>query len=449
MGHARAMSLHPVLAEKLSAAMAAEAPPALTRRDARLPAVPGKVHAVIGMRRAGKTTFLRQLLQERRAKLPAERAIYLSFDDDRLAGLGADQLGFLLEEYYRRSPALRGRATVHWFLDEIQLVAGWERFVRRVLDTEKVEIVVSGSSARMLSREVHTSLRGRGMATVIRPFSFREFLRHRDEEPGGDPRRWKPAERSLIEKRFREFLAEGGFPEAQGLSPVLRVELLQGYVDTVLFRDVVERYGVSQVAALRWLVRQCLRNPAGSFSAHRLHQDLKAQGHGVAKDAVHAMLGHLLDAFLLSAVPLATDSERKRNSNPRKLYPADTGLIKAFDASGRTNQGHALETVVLNELERRKAEVGYVKTTDGLEVDFLARYPGAGEELLQVCADLSVPETRARELRAMTAAAKEHPRAARRLLVIDRDALAQVKASAIEAQPACEWLLADQAAQQD
>lgn len=446
MGHAGAMSLHPILAEKLSAAMAVEPSPAFTRRDARLPAVPGKVHAVIGMRRAGKTTFLRQLLRERRTQMPAERAIYLSFDDDRLAGLGADQLGFLLEEYYRRAPAWRGRATVHWFLDEIQLVPGWERFVRRVLDTERVEIVVSGSSARMLSREVHTSLRGRGMATVIRPFSFREFLRHRGEEPGGDARRWTPADRSLIEKRFREFLVEGGFPEAQGLSPATRVELLQGYVDTVLFRDVVERYGVTQVAALRWLVRQCLRNPAGSFSAHRLHQDLKAQGHGVAKDAVHAMLGYLQDAFLLSAVPLATESERQRNSNPRKLYPADPGLIKAFDAGGRTNQGHALETVVLNELERRKADVGYVKTIDGLEVDFLVRYPGGGEELLQVCADLSAPETRARELRAMTAAAKDHPRAGRRLLVFDRDALAQAKDFAFDVQPVCEWLLADQSA---
>jgi uncharacterized protein len=147
-------------------------------------------------------------------------------------------------------------------------------------------------------------------------------------------------------------MGAGGFPEAQGLSTALRIELLQGYVDTVLFRDAVERYGVSQVAALRWLVRQCLRNPAGSFSVHRLHQDLRAQGHGVAKDAVHAMLGHLLDAFLLSAVPLATESERKRNSNPRKLYPADPGLIQAFDASGRANFGHALETAVLNELER-------------------------------------------------------------------------------------------------
>src|ERR1700752_3881412 len=109
------MRLHPVLAEKLSSALAPVEDSRLTRRDASLPAVPGKVHAVIGMRRAGKTTFLRQLLEERREKLAPERALYLSFDDDRLAGLQVDQLGFLLEEYYRRHPGLRGREIVHWF----------------------------------------------------------------------------------------------------------------------------------------------------------------------------------------------------------------------------------------------------------------------------------------------------------------------------------------------
>jgi predicted AAA+ superfamily ATPase len=253
--------------------------------------------------------------------------------------------------------------------------------------------------------------------------------------------RWKPAERSLIEKRFREYLVEGGFPETLGVSTALRVELLQGYVDTVLFRDVVERYGVTQVAALRWLVRQCLRNPAGSFSVHRLHQDLKSQGHGVGKDAVNALLGHLLDAFLLTAVPLATESERQQNSNPRKLYPADPGLIQAFDASGRSNLGHALETVVHNELERRGAEVGYVKTGDGFEVDFLARRPEGGEELIQVSADLSAPETRAREVRALTAAGAVYPYARQRLLVLDRDSSAPADAPGIEVRPAYEWLL--------
>lgn len=346
--------------------------------------------------------------------MPPERAVYQSFGDNRLAGIEINQLGFSLEEYYRRFPALRGDRATHCHLDEVQFVPGCERFVRRVMDTEKAEIVVSGSSARMLSREVHPSLRGRGMATVIRPFSFREFLRHHGEEPAKEPRRWTAPERSLVEIRFREFFVEGGFPETQGLPPVSRVELLQGYVDTVLFRDVIERYEVSQAAALRWLLRFCLRSPAGSFSAHRLQQNLKSQGHGVSKDVVHALLGYLMDAFLFSAVSLATESEHKRNSNPRKLYPADPRFIRAFDSSGRANLGHALETAVLNELQRRNAGISYVKPEECFEVDFLARYPAGGQELLQFCADLSTPETRARELRALQTAAKEHRRATAR-----------------------------------
>lgn len=435
------MNLHPVLAEKLSSTLEPSPDTPMTRRDAHLPAVPGKVHAVTGMRRAGKTFFLRQLLAERRRTLRHEQALFLSFDDDRLAGLESDQLASMLEEYYRRFPELRGRETVHWFLDEIQLVPGWERFVRRVKDSERVEIVVSGSSARMLSREVHTSLRGRGMETIIRPFSFREFLRHRGEEPETEPERWTPAERSMVEKRFFEFLAEGGFPEAQGLTAPLQLDLLQGYVDTVLFRDVVERHGITQVAALRWLVRHCLRNPAGSLSVHRLHKDLRMQGLGVAKDLVHALLGHLLDAFLLSAVSLATESERQRNSNPRKIYPVDPGLIRAFDASGRANLGHALETAVLNEIERRRGDVGYVKTSDGQEVDFLVRYPGGHPELIQVCADTSEPRTRIRELRALTTAAESYPKARKKLLVATRDQTLPFAQAELVIKPVYEWLL--------
>ena len=436
------MSLHPVLAEKLSEAVLPAPPLASTLRDARLPAVAGKVHAVIGMRRAGKTTFLRQLLAERRAESPPEQAIYLSFDDDRLGELALEQLGFLLEEYYRRYPALRGTTQVHWFLDEIQLVSGWERFARRVLDTEQISLVVSGSSAKMLSREVHSSLRGRGMETIIRPFGFREFLRHRGEEPSKPPERWTAAERSQMEHQFREFLVQGGFPEIQNLPANLRTDLLQGYVDTVLFRDVVERHAVSQVAALRWIVRHCLRNPTGSLSIHRLYQDLRSQGHAIGKDTVHSMLGHLIDAFLISTVSIATESERQRNSNPRKIYPADPGLIAAFAASGRPHTGHALETIVFHELDRRDAEISYVKCGGDLEVDFLAHYPDGHAELIQVCADLSDPATRERELRAMQAAASLHPQATRRLLVLNRDAMAGAKAPpGLVIEPASDWLL--------
>jgi predicted AAA+ superfamily ATPase len=330
---------------------------------------------------------------------------------------------------------------VWWFFDEIQVVAGWERFVRRLMDTEKVAVVVSGSSARLLSREVHTSLRGRGFETVLRPFSFREFLRHRGEEPGKPVSRLSPSERSLIEKRLREYLEVGGFPEAQGIEARLRILLLQGYVDTLLLRDVVERYQVSQIAALRWVVRACLRNPAGLLSAHVLYRDLKSQGHAVSKDTVHALLGYLVDAFLLTLVPLQTESERQRNTNPRKVYPADSGLIRAFDTSGRANLGRALETAVFNELERRGAEVGYVKTEEGYEVDFHARLPEGQSLLVQVCADALVPEVLEREVRALNAAARRYPRAQRVLIVLTREQAAAVSEAGVRVCPAYEWFL--------
>ena len=435
------MTLHPVLEEKLNAALAPAAVQTLTRRDAALPKLPNKVHAVTGMRRSGKTTFLKQLVAEQHSAGSHERAVYIGFDDDRLAEIKADQLSAILEAYYRRFPSLRRKETVSWFLDEIQLVPGWERFVRRVLDTEKVSLVVSGSSARMLSREVHTSLRGRGIETVIRPFSFREFLRHRAEEPAAEPRRWTADQRSLIEKRFGEYLLDGGFPEAQGLAPTLQVELLQGYVDTVLFRDVIERYAVSQISALRWVMRHCLRNPAASMSVHRLFLDLKAQGHAVSKDSVHALLAHLIDSYLFATVSLHTASERQRNSNPRKVYPADPGLIRGFDFQGRSNLGHALETAVFNQLQRRGAQVEYLRTTEGYEVDFYAHHPAGGTSMLQVCADPAPEQTRKREVRALSSALAENPKIPGALLVLTQEQAVALSGESFRVVPAYEWML--------
>jgi uncharacterized protein len=434
------MALHPVLQEKLNIALERSTAVA-TRREAVLPNVSNKVHTVIGMRRAGKSTFLLQLHAERLPVQGSERTIYLNFDDDRLANLPLDQLDQLLEEYYRRYPNFRGRKTVTWMFDEIQWVDGWERFVRRILDTEKVEIIVSGSSAKMLSREVHTSLRGRGMETIIQPFSLREFLRHRDAEPTTAANRLAGRARSELEKLFLEFLEIGGFPEVQLLAKPTRLEILQSYVDAVLFRDVVERHHITQVTALRWLTRQFLKNPAGLFSVHRFHQDLRSQGESIAKDALHTMVSHLEDAFLVRSVYLATESERQRQSNPRKIFPVDQGMIPAFDHSGHTNFGHALETVVLHELDRRRADIGYVKTSNGFEVDFLARFPDGSEELIQVCADPTGSDTLQRELRALEEARKEHPKAKQRLLVSTFSALPKKVLPQIITQTAYTWLL--------
>ena len=416
-------------------------PPLLTRRDVWLPMVANKALAVIGMRRAGKTTFLWQLLADRLGQgAEREGLLYFSFEDERLGDLTVADLDVLVEEYYRLYPALRDRQRVTFFLDEIQNVPGWESFVRRLLDSEQIELFLSGSSARLLSREVATSLRGRALEALVYPFSFREYLRHHQREPSVAVERMPKAKRSALSSDLREYLSAGGFPEAQGLDTRSRGELLRSYVDVALLRDVIERHAVSHPVALRWLVRQLLGNAAGPFSVNKFHGDLRSQGVPVAKDTLHSYLGYLEDVFLVRLVSLATDSERRRMVNPRKAYPVDPALIPLFDRSGKANLGQALETCVLLELERGGAEIGYVHTASGYEVDFLARYPTGEQELIQVCSSLDDPSTCAREFRALEEAAMQFPAARKSLIYLDAPVNLAVPRG-VEVHAAWEWLL--------
>jgi len=429
-----------VVRQKIADSLAAPLP-ALTRRDIRLPKMRNKAVTLIGMRRSGKTSFLWQELARRHAAgVAREGLLYFSFEDERLAGMTARELGLVVEEYYRLNPDWRDGRRATFFFDEIQAVPGWESFARRLLDSEAIDLFLSGSSAKLLSREVATSMRGRAVEAVVYPFSFREVLRHHGREPKKPAGRLTKAERSALDRHLLDYLWTGGFPEAQGLEDRDRLELLKGYVDVVLLRDIIERHAVSHPLALRWLVRQLLGNPAGSFSISKFYGDLKSQGIAVAKDTLHGFLGHLEDAFLVRVVSLATDSERRRMVNPRKVYPIDPGLIPVFDRSGKSNLGHALETCVLIELDRRGAEVGYVRTPGGSEVDFLARYPAGGEELIQVCASLDDPATRERELRALAEAAALHPRASRSLIALDMPVAPDVP-QGILLHRAADWML--------
>ena len=425
-----------------------------------------------GMRRAGKTTFLHQLRRERIERgADRERAPYLSFEDERLAGLDASHLGALVNEYHRRFPGSPGaaEAAVTWCFDEIQVVPGWERFVRRLIDTEQAEVFVTGSSAALLSREIATALRGRAWQVLIHPFSFEEALRHRGgirvEGPEGKAEaegraeaameeaaevgvaaaRMTGRDRSRLERALLDWLEAGGFPEVQGLDAATRRRLLRDYVDVAMLRDVVERHDVRNVAGLRWLVRHLLGNAGSPFSVEKLHGALRSQGIAIARDTVHQLLSHLEDCFLVRIVWMESSSERQRMVNPRKAYPVDPGLIPVFDRTGRANTGHALETAVLVELERRGFEVTYLRTPEGYEVDFVARALDGGMELIQVCADLSDPATAAREFRALAAGGALFPHARKRLLTLTRDGLPAVAPADVEAQSACEWLLAPSA----
>ena len=409
----------------------------LTVREVWLPHMANKATAVIGMRRSGKSSLLWQLLAERHARGVARSGLlYFSFEDERLAGMRAQHLSLLLEEYYRLNPEWRDQRQATLLLDEIQLVPGWEQFIRRILDTEQLELFISGSSARLLSREVASSMRGRALEAVVTPFSFREYLRHN----GRDISRpvLHKAQRSRLEQDLENYLLHGGFPEAQGLDGRTRQSLLRNYIDVVLLRDVIERHNLSQPQILRWMLQQLLANPAGRFSVHKFYADLKSRGLAIAKDSLHQLLAHLEDAFVIQTLRLASDSLRRQQVNPRKVYPADTALSYLY--SGKVNWGHALETVVFHQLQRQGAELGYVRTAKGFEVDFYSRDPQGKTALIQVCTELGNSKVLMREVRALQDAALLYPEA--ELLLIGFNAPVDMALpDVITFIPAIEWLL--------
>lgn len=301
--------------------------------------------------------------------------------------------------------------------------------------------IICRTSSMNCSKEIATALRGRGWRILLHTFSFEEVLRHGGTEAYLDGSRLTARVRSRMERAYIDWLVMGGFPEAQGLEVPVRRQLLRDYVDVAMFRDVVERHNVRNVTGLRWLVRQLLGNAGSLFSVEKFYASLKSQGIAISKDYVHQLLGYLDDCFLVRVIWMESVSERQRMVNPRKAYPVDTGLIPILDRTGRANLGHALETAVFVELERRGCEITYVRSREGFEVDFLARGPRGEADLIQVCTDLSDPATAEREIRALQAAGAAIPDARKLVLTLTADGFPQEVPAGVSVQTAWEWSL--------
>ena len=365
--------------------------------------------------------------------------LYLDFEDERLAGLEVGDLRHIVDAFYRRYPASREKKCWFYF-DEIQNVPGWERFLRRLIDTENVLLTVTGSSAKLLSREIATSLRGRSLTSELLPFSFAETLAHTGVAV---PKRWPPPAnvRSQLENRLNRYLEVGGFPEVQGLSIELRRRVLRDYVDVVLFRDVAERHQVTNLSALRQLQRSLLARPAHHFSIHRLHNDLRSQGVRVGKDSLHQYLAYLEDAFLIFTLEIASPSIRARQVNPRKCYWIDPGLAAVRPLRPSVDLGYRLENLVYLELRRRGCSLAYVQTAAGHEVDFLAELPDGSRELVQVAADLTAVETRRRESRALGEAMEELDVEGATIVTLGDAETVEVGGRPVAVVPTWRWLL--------
>ncbi len=396
--------------------------PELTRRENPIEMLPGKVLALIGMRRVGKTYLCFQRIEELLASgMERERILYLNFEDDRLFGFGLSDFQTILDVFYAGAPEKKS-AHCHFFFDEIQNVPDWERFIRRLIDTEDVSVTVTGSSAKLLSAELATGLRGRSLDREVFPFSFKEYLLHHRIEVRRKPVGAKT--RISLNQQADRYCHQGGLPELQGLTRVRAREVAQSYVDAVVLRDVIERHGVGNVEALRALLYKVLREPATKLSINKVYQDFKSRGLRVSKDDLYAFMRYLTDAYLCFQLPLWTRSEKKRQVNPKKVYVIDNGILDAYSTQMTADHGALLENLVYITLRRRVHELGYYETRQGYEVDFVYREADQ-TVLVQAAWSLKNEHTREREIRALWQAGRELPNCRKQIVTIDEEETAE------------------------
>ena len=410
-------------------------------RETKLHNLSGKATTIIGMRRVGKTFLCYQQILTLISEGASSTAIlYMNFEDDRLINFSIEDFQHLLDIYYAKYPKNK-QQTCHFFFDEIQNIPGWERFIRRVIDTEKAHVYLTGSSAKLLSTEIATSLRGRSLTIEVFPLSFSEYLKYNSIFKTA-PTSFGSSTAANLRHAFHSYLLEGGFPETQGLPAELRIEVLQGYLDSVILRDIIERHGVSNTLALKRLVHSLLSSPGGQFSTNKFYNTLKSMGIKCTKNSLYEYLDHLCDSYLVYKVPLHSWSERVRAVNPAKYYPIDTGLVQASTLQHSSNLGPLLENIVFLQLRRKTSRIEYYQHKKGYEVDFVTTNATSGEvQLVQVSWDIDNEQTRERELRGLYEAMKELKIHSGQLITADQEEEVVSVDGVVDIVPIWKWLL--------
>jgi predicted AAA+ superfamily ATPase len=362
----------------------------IIKREYRIPLDSTKIISLTGVRRCGKTFILYDLINDLRKSVPVENIIYINFEDDRLFPIALKDLDSLMEGYYEMYPGKR-EEQVWLFLDEVQNVPDWERYVRRIYDTLNIQIFITGSSAKLLSSEIATALRGRTLTFEIFPFSFPDYLKAKNIAINVN----RSSAVSHIKHALNAFLVDGSFPETIGQTAEIRGRILRDYLNLIVYKDIIERYGVKNNSLLKYLIKYSFNNISTLVSLNKMYNEFRSRGFRVGKDTIYDYYSYLEDAYALFSVPIFRNSIREEQRNPRKIYAVDNGFKGVYDAFVTDDIGKLYENTVFLHLRRQTSEIYYYKGKQ--EVDFFCRISGK-PQLINVCFNLEKDATREREI---------------------------------------------------
>ena len=396
------------LREVMSQFYADGVPSDAVARSGSFPEVRNNATIVKGMRRTGKTYFTYLRMQELLAKgIPIERMVHVNFDDDRLAAITAADLHFVVDLHAEMFPDAADRKC-YYFLDELQDVKGWERFARRLIDSHRIQLCLTGSSSKMLSEDVATEMRGRSAEVEIFPLSFAEFLTYNGIFSTIPSLPDAPRTRGRLRKALSDYMERGGFPDVQGLDATGRIMMLQEYANAVVYRDIIERHEIPSIQSLKYVLQYLLHNFGRKVSVRAIAGVLRQLSLPCDRESLGHYLSYFADSYFAYPVPLRTDSLAVRRTNPDKYYIVDTGMIGAMKAKNDAEKGFLLENAVFMSLRRGFNKIEYYNTRKGEEVDFFVTDRATGDRrLVQVSYRMDDERTRGREFSALASARRE------------------------------------------
>ena len=347
-------------------------------------------HSIIitGVRRCGKSVLLSQIMDAMH-----DGYYYITFDDERLADFDLKDFDKLYEIFIE----LFGKNKT-FFLDEVQNVNGWERWVRRMYENG-FKFFITGSNARLLSRELATLLTGRHLQISLYPFSFKEFLVFNKIDLKKEDI-YLTEKRGIIIKYFNEYLDKGGFPEFLKYN---KIEILQEYFNDIIQKDIVERYKIKEIKQLKELARYIITNTGNLATYNQLKKITEIKS---VKTIIN-YFDYLENAYLVFKVPYFSYSLKKQSVNPFKVFSIDTGLRNSISFKFSSDIGRLYENLAALELKRKNKEIYYWKNPLHEEVDFVIKEGFKVRQLIQVCYDINDYETKKREIKALIKASKE------------------------------------------